>query len=82
MNSGTEAVMTMIKASRAYTGKTKIAKAEGTYHGTYDYAEISQTSSPNNWGEIDNPNTIPVVKGTPKGVLNDVIICRKSGNFQ
>ncbi len=74
VNSGTEAVMTMIKASRAYTGKSKIAKAEGTYHGTYDYAEVSQTSNPTNWGNIDKPNSVALVKGTPKDVLNDVII--------
>jgi len=74
MNSGTEAVMTMIKVSRAYTGKPKIAKAEGAYHGTYDYAEISQTANPANWGNIDKPNTVPVVQGTPQGVMDDVII--------
>ena len=34
VNSGTEAVMAMIKASRAFTGRPKIAKAEGAYHGT------------------------------------------------
>lgn len=43
VNSGTEAVMAMIKASRAFTGLSKIAKAEGAYHGTYDFAEVSQT---------------------------------------
>lgn len=74
MNSGTEAVMTMIKAARAYTGKPKIAKAEGAYHGTYDYAEISQTANPDNWGDIDKPNKIPVVQGTPQGTMDDVII--------
>ncbi|MDH3321809.1 MAG: aminotransferase class III-fold pyridoxal phosphate-dependent enzyme, partial [Flavobacteriaceae bacterium] len=74
MNSGTEAVMTMIKASRAFTGKSKIAKAEGAYHGTYDYAEISQTADPSNWGDINTPNAVPVVQGTPKGVLEDVLI--------
>ena len=74
VNSGTEAVMTMIKASRAYNGKFKIAKAEGTYHGTYDYAEISQTSNPTNWGDVDNPKSVPVVEGTPESVLNDVVI--------
>jgi glutamate-1-semialdehyde 2,1-aminomutase len=74
MNSGTEAVMTMIKAARVYTGKHKIAKAEGTYHGTYDYAEISQTSNPANWGSIDKPNAVPVVEETPKGILNDMVI--------
>ena len=74
MNSGTEAVMTMIKAARAYTGKSKIAKAEGTYHGTYDYAEISQTANPENWGHISNPNPVAVVEGTPKSVLEEVVI--------
>ena len=74
MNSGTEAVMTMVKAARAFTGKPKIAKAEGAYHGTYDYAEISQTANPANWGDVDNPNKVPLVHGTPQGVLNDVII--------
>jgi glutamate-1-semialdehyde 2,1-aminomutase len=74
MNSGTEAVMTMIKASRAFTGKPMIAKAEGAYHGTYDYAEISQTANPSNWGDTDKPNKVPVVQGTPQGVMDDVVI--------
>ena len=74
VNSGTEAVMATIKAARAFTGKPKIAKAEGAYHGTYDFAEISQTANPENWGSIDQPNSVPVVKGTPQGVLDDVVI--------
>ncbi len=74
VNSGTEAVMTMIKASRAYTGKPKIAKAEGAYHGTYDFAEISQKANPSNWGDLDKPNSVPLANGTPQGVLDDVII--------
>jgi glutamate-1-semialdehyde 2,1-aminomutase len=74
VNSGTEAVMTMLKTSRAYTNKPKIAKAEGSYHGTYDYAEVSQTSHPDNWGSIDNPHSNRVVDGTPQGVLDDVVI--------
>lgn len=74
VNSGTEAVMSCIKASRAFTGRPKIAKAEGAYHGTYDYAEVSQTSNPSNWGDINCPNSVPVAKGTPQGALNDVIV--------
>ena len=74
VNSGTEAVMAMIKASRAFTGKPKIAKAEGSYHGTYDYAEMSQTANPSNWGDIDSPNSVPLVAGTPHGVRSDVVI--------
>jgi glutamate-1-semialdehyde 2,1-aminomutase len=74
VNSGTEAVMAMIKASRAFTGRPKIAKAEGTYHGTYDFAEVSQVANPSNWGSIDHPNSVPLAYGTPEGVLEDVII--------
>ena len=74
VNSGTEAVMAMIKASRAFTGRPKIAKAEGTYHGTYDFAEVSQTSNPSNWGSIDSPASVPLVYGTPEGVLENVVI--------
>jgi glutamate-1-semialdehyde 2,1-aminomutase len=74
VNSGTEAVMTMIKASRAYTGRSKIAKAEGTYHGTYDFAEVSQTSNPSNWGDIDNPKSVALAHGTPDAVLDNVIV--------
>ncbi len=74
MNSGTEAVMAMLKASRAFTGRAKIAKAEGAYHGTYDFAEISQKANPSNWGDINKPNSVPLATGTPQGVLDDVII--------
>ena len=74
VNSGTEAVMAMIKASRAYTGRSKIAKAEGTYHGTYDFAEVSQTANPSNWGNIDNPSSVLLAHGTPQSVSSDVII--------
>ncbi len=74
VNSGTEAVMAMIKAARAYTGKPKIAKAEGGYHGSFDTAEVSQSASPDTWGDIDSPNSVPHVYGTPKGVLDNVVI--------
>lgn len=74
MSSGTEAVMAGIKAARAMTGRTKIAKSEGAYHGTYDYAEVSQNASPENWGDPTNPLGVPVAKGTPQSVLDDVVI--------
>ncbi len=73
-NSGTEAVMTMLKAARAYTGKSKIAKVEGAYHGSYDYAEVSQTAGPENWGSANAPNSVPVAVGTPQSVLDDVVV--------
>jgi glutamate-1-semialdehyde 2,1-aminomutase len=49
-NSGTEAVMMALKAARAHTGRPKIAKCEGAYHGSYDYAEVSLDPAPEAWG--------------------------------
>jgi glutamate-1-semialdehyde 2,1-aminomutase len=39
-NSGTEAVMMAIQAARAFTGRSKIAKFDGCYHGSYENAEV------------------------------------------
>ena len=74
MNSGTEAVMVSIKASRAFTGRPMIAKVEGAYHGGYDYAEVSQAPKPETWGSVDHPNSVPLAHGTPESALNDVLI--------
>ncbi|PLX35514.1 MAG: aspartate aminotransferase family protein [Hyphomicrobiales bacterium] len=74
INSGTEAVMAGLKAARAFTGRAKIAKVEGTYHGAYDYAEVSQAPKPDNWGAEAEPNAVPLARGTPPGVVDDVII--------
>jgi len=74
VNSGTEAVMAAVKASRAYTGRAKIAKVEGAYHGLYDYAEVSQTSTPQNWGTVDRPSSNAVAYGTPSAALADVVV--------
>ncbi len=74
VNSGTEAVMAGVKASRAFTGRPKIAKVEGAYHGQYDYAEVSQTPKPANWGAADHPASVPVAYGTPANALADVVV--------
>lgn len=74
VNSGTEAVMAVIKAARAFTGRPMIAKAEGAYHGSYDFAETSQTANPSNWGDEDNPARVPVAYGTPRAVLDNVVV--------
>ncbi|HWW49620.1 MAG TPA: aspartate aminotransferase family protein [Xanthobacteraceae bacterium] len=71
-NSGTEAVMMALKAARAYTGRPKIAKCEGAYHGSYDYAEVSLDPTPEAWGR-NAPVSVPYAKGTPENVLADVV---------
>ena len=72
-NSGTEAVMMAIKAARAHTGRSKIAKCEGLYHGCYDVAEVSLGAHPGNWGD-GAPAATAYSKGTPSAVLNDVVV--------
>src|SRR5258708_157102 len=67
MNSGTEAVMAAIKAARGFTGRPRIAKIEGAYHGSYDHTEISLDSSAANWGDADAPRSVPPPAGTPPG---------------
>ncbi len=74
VNSGTEAVMGAVKAARAATGRPKIAKIEGSYHGQYDFAEVSQTADPTNWGRQERPESVPVAFGTPRSVLEDVVV--------
>lgn len=71
-SSGTEAVMMALKAARAFTGRAKIAKCEGAYHGTYDYAEVSLDPTPAAWGG-NAPVSVAYAKGTPASVLADVV---------
>jgi glutamate-1-semialdehyde 2,1-aminomutase len=71
-NSGTEAVMLALKAARARTGRARIAKTEGAYHGMYDYAEVSLDSAPDNWG--NEPNSVRFATGSPQAVLDDTVV--------
>ncbi len=73
MNSGTEAVMNAIKAARAYTGKSKIVKCENSYHGSYDFAEVSLGVDPSNLAS-GHPESKAYASGTPQSVLDEVIV--------
>ena len=57
-NSGTEATMHAIRVARAFTGRSRIAKFEGAYHGTHDWVLVSvppprgraaRASGPSRW---------------------------------
>jgi glutamate-1-semialdehyde 2,1-aminomutase len=73
-NSGSEAVMMAVKASRGFTGRQKIAKFEGAYHGSYDWAEVSLGASAADWGPADAPASVAYSHGTPRSVLEDVVV--------
>lgn len=72
-NTGSEAVMMAIKAARALTGRVKIAKCEGAYHGNYDHVEVSFDPKPEEWGH-DIPKSVAYNRGTPKSVLDEVVV--------
>jgi glutamate-1-semialdehyde 2,1-aminomutase len=74
-NSGSEAVMMAIKAARGFTGRAKIVKAEGAYHGSYDHVEVSEDSTPADWGASE-PASLPYSKGTAPSILDEVIVIR------
>lgn len=73
-NSGTEAVMVAIKGARAHTGRTRIAKCEGGYHGQYDLVETSFLPTPENWGPLESPAVTPFARGTPPCLLDSVTV--------
>lgn len=73
-NSGSEAVMFAVKAARAFTGRFKIAKCEGAYHGSYDFVETSRGSTPANWGDAGAPARVPYTKGTPPAVADHTLV--------
>jgi len=73
-NSGTEAVMMAIKAARAYTGRDRIAKFEGAYHGYYDDVQVSFNSKPSNWGPDDAPASVPSSGGIPKHRVLETLV--------
>jgi glutamate-1-semialdehyde 2,1-aminomutase len=72
-NSGSEAVMHAMKAARALTQRPKIVKCEGLYHGTYDYAEVSN-SPPVTPGTQGVPRPLPYGPYTLPNVIDDVIV--------
>jgi len=73
-NSGGEAVLMAIRAARAFTGREKIAKFEGSYHGCYDHVEVSVSAAPEEMGPTTDPISVPDSEGIPSRVLQEVIV--------
>jgi glutamate-1-semialdehyde 2,1-aminomutase len=73
-NSGTEAVMCAVKAARAFTGRPKIAKCEGCYHGAYDYMEVSLEPTPEQGGDAKAPRSVTYASGASRNILQDVVV--------
>lgn len=73
-NSGSEGVLMALRAAKAFTGRPKIAKVEGAYHGNADAIEVSVAPSPKHWGEPQRPATVAAMEGITAGVLQDSIV--------
>ena len=64
-NSGSEAVMLAVRIARAFTGRSLLAKFEGSYHGSYDDVSWSLAPSARDAGPADRPVPVPASAGLP-----------------
>src|SRR2546427_11687666 len=72
-NSGTEATMNAVRLARASTGRPKIAKFEGAFHGTHDWVMVSVTPDPKSAGGARRPKPVAASAGVPPAVLKHVV---------
>jgi glutamate-1-semialdehyde 2,1-aminomutase len=68
---GTEATMMAMRTARAFTGRTRIARFEGHYHGQHDSALVSVAHVA---GSERRPEPVADGAGIPRGVLDDVVV--------
>ncbi len=80
--SGTEATMHAIRVARAYTGRDKVLKFEGQYHGMHDYVLWSTASSnPASMGSPFSPIPVAASSGMPRPI-RDLIITLPFNDFE
>jgi glutamate-1-semialdehyde 2,1-aminomutase len=73
-NSGTEATMDAIRIARGFTGRDKILKFEGGYHGHHDDVLISIMPPAELMGPLDAPSSVPASAGIPRSQLEDTVV--------
>ncbi len=72
--SGTEANLQAVRLARAYTGREKIAKFEGCYHGSWDAVDVSVGPPPEKAGPAGSPISVRQNEGLPEGVLQNTVV--------
>ena len=70
-NSGSEATLQAIRVARAVTGRPKIVKFQGSYHGWHDYVCRNVASPPEKLGKLD-----PASAGVLPEALENTLVCR------
>jgi glutamate-1-semialdehyde 2,1-aminomutase len=74
-NTGTEAMMAAVRLARGVTGRQKIVKFEGHYHGWYDDLCVSSNTAPSTaMGMRTDPVKIPDSSGLNRRALEDTVI--------
>jgi glutamate-1-semialdehyde 2,1-aminomutase len=73
-NSGTEATMNAVRLARAFTGRVKLAKFEGAFHGTHDWVMVSVSPDPKTSGNRRKPKPVASSAGVPPAVLKHLVI--------
>lgn len=73
-NTGTEAMMAAIRLARGYTGRSKILKFEGHYHGWYDDVLVTSNPAPPSAVGISDAIKIPDSLGLNRHALDDTIV--------
>ncbi|PYX35733.1 MAG: aspartate aminotransferase family protein [Acidobacteria bacterium] len=71
-NSGTEATMHAVRLARAATGRDKVLKFEGAYHGLHDTALVSVKPHAPEFGDVNAPTSVPAGLGVPKANIANV----------
>ena len=74
VNTGTEATLNAIRAARAFTGKQKLLKCEGAYHGNHDAIQISVVPPIDQAGDAESPNSEKAFPGISDTAANDIYI--------
>ena len=73
-NSGTEATMDAVRVARGYTGREKLIKMEGGYHGHHDDVLVSIQPPRDAMGSVESPNTVPASAGIPRSRIAETVI--------
>jgi len=73
-NSGTESTMDAIRLARGVTGRDKIVKIEGSYHGHHESVLVSIKPDRDAMGPRAHPASVPLGKGTPQAVTELTLI--------
>ena len=74
VNTGTEATLNAIRAARAFTGKQKLVKCEGAYHGNHDAIQVSVVPPLDEAGKADSPESVAAFPGISETAVDDIFI--------